>query len=1716
MTAAETSGPSRAGLRLACLAVPLLALATFLLAAPAGAQATAPAKLWTSPLDGVPGSEAGRLHGPRGIGVNPSNGHVFVADDGNARIDELSAWGVFVKAFGWGVRDGAEEAQTCGPGANPPSPCQQGIPGSGAGQLFEPLGVAVDGAGDVYVDEPGDFYGQPANFRVQKFNSAGEFLLTFGGGVITGGAAGSGDLSAGSKTVTSVTTTAKAFEAGQTITGAGIPPETRITDVGVGTLTLSKAATASGSGVSLSVAEGAGNVPTNERQRIALAGSPTGGAFSLTLPAGATGGTVSVGSNHVTATTTAASGSFHVGDATNVTSARGKGDLAEGSKTVTGLATASGSFQAGQPIKGEGIPAGATIAALGPGTLTLSEAASESGEEVSLTAFTKIAAIDAEDGSLTLSANASSSVPNGQVEATETTASLPFNAAATEAQEALEALPAIGAAGASVSGPPGGPFTVEFEGALLGDTNVPQLRADSSPLRGPQTVTLRNVTGGKLSLLFKGQTTGAIGKGDHTLGSNVVTNVTTTSGALAIGQLISFNGELHTIAALGPGPGTLTLDAPSKTTGSGTQFEAFDLASNATAAAVQAALEGLSTVGSGNVSVSGPAGGPWQVSFTGALATAKQPLLSIAGQGGLQRGPDSRLEVANPTAVPSTLAQGGGAAEICTAAHAADCRGGLPEGTEAEPGQFRDAHPTESAATANGGGASASGNKIAIGPNGDLFVGDREGIEEFEADGTPLAEVPIPTTPYEEETVQSLAIDAEGNLYAGLWGEQAAFKLSPTGSLLHRYAVERFENTRAPEALAASAAGELYAAQPRRSGSNSATIDSRVIEFDAGGGLLIPDKEEEEGEKERGEPPFGQLPPVGPGESIIPVGLATSSACGIQGDDLYVSFAGTQFAQLRAYGPPPQDITPPCEAPPKVPPTIADSYALSAGTDNAVVQARINPHFWPDTTYQVQYGTGKCSEGGCTQTAPASPATLVNRILDEAVRSGGVSLAGLAPDTTYHYRFVAQSGGGGPVLGPEASFTTGQEPLPAKIDCPNQAFRGGPSATLPDCRADEMVSPIDKNGADVVALSNLSGQPTAFDQSATEGGKLTYSAYRAFGDATSAPYTVQYLATRHERGSEGEGWSNHAISPSRGTSLLELGRSVDTEFRAFSPDLCESWLVHDSDPPLAPGAIAGYPNVYRRTDCGAAADSYEALSTAEPPATQPGTYILDPQGVSADGSHAVFRAAAKLSANADAGTNEQCYESLGEGEPLRLVSVLPDGSASEADCSLGTVNGAKAATPIRSAQVSHAISANGQRIYWTARSGDGTGQIYLRNEGKDPTAKVSGVLADEPAAHFLAASADGSRALFIVEEQKSPLNGNLYEYSAAKAKATLIAKHAIGLLGASEDATRLYFVSTEALAAGAVEGEPDLYFREAGKALRFIAVLSGADARAQCSFCITPIASELVKHAASVSPDGLHAAFMSSAQLQAGFDNTDAQSGEPDAEVYLYDAGASVGARALLCASCNATGARPGGRELLYDHKQSGLWAAAQLPLASTQIYAPRVLSADGSRLFFESYEPLVLRDTNAKQDVYEWERSESTEECEEDGAELYVAADGGCLSLVSSGQSSQDSELIDTSADGSDAFFTTGSSLLPQDPGLIDVYDARTEGGFPAPAGIAPECEGAACQSPAEAPNDPTPASSSFEGAGNVKEEAPKPRKKKRHGHKRHRNTAKNGRSHR
>jgi len=128
---------------------------------------------------GSQGSGAGQLQTPLGVAIQQSNGAVYVADSGNARIVKFDAKGNFIAAWGWGVKDGQAQAEVCM--AN----CQAGIPGSGPGQFSQPTSIAVGNTSGPSGNKV--FVGDAGNNVVLKFDADGNFLSSIDGTTTTQG-----------------------------------------------------------------------------------------------------------------------------------------------------------------------------------------------------------------------------------------------------------------------------------------------------------------------------------------------------------------------------------------------------------------------------------------------------------------------------------------------------------------------------------------------------------------------------------------------------------------------------------------------------------------------------------------------------------------------------------------------------------------------------------------------------------------------------------------------------------------------------------------------------------------------------------------------------------------------------------------------------------------------------------------------------------------------------------------------------------------------------------------------------------------------------------------------------------------------------------------------------------------------------------------------------------------------------------------------------------------------------------------------------------------------------------------------------------------------------------------------------------------------------------------------------------------------------------------
>ncbi len=653
---------------------------------------------------------------------------------------------------------------------------------------------------------------------------------------------------------------------------------------------------------------------------------------------------------------------------------------------------------------------------------------------------------------------------------------------------------------------------------------------------------------------------------------------------------------------------------------------------------------------------------------------------------------------------------------------------------------------------------------------------------------------------------------------------------------------------------------------------------------------------------------------------------------------------------------------------------------------------------------------------------------------------------------------------------------------------------------LPDGRAYEMVSPPKKAGevippepvgqlggscGDCLPGGNEQMMPM---QSSSEGESALYLGQPFTGGLASGPN--EYFAPRSSAG-----WGIQSLS-----SPTTTGRFV-----AFSADLAHGVLAQAS-PPLSPQAPTrpgegGFPNLYLREG-----GALQTLITAEPPNRDPGNFRISFGGANAGSAlvpafeHVAFEAndalteavpgIAPVAPEVDA--SEECafpgadcnlYE--WEGGELGLVNVLPGNGAAATGAVIGSGRLLVFSSPqLQQPNIEAAISGDGSRIFWSSEE---TGHVYVRVDGEE-TLEIPGPASckesvpREERVCFLTASPDGSTVLLS--------DGKIYELNGAgsayveSVDLTEGEEGFLGILGASEDLSRVYFIDTEALTEESEENENgehaeaserNLYAWDDGE-LGFIGILAPGDngfsTRSYGAWAASPS-----QRTAQVTSDGAFLAFMSLAPLT-GYDNTlrgggNCRSSNSPAcrEVFVY----SADSESLVCSSCNPSGEQP-----LGDSNLS-------LLRSTSPFRQPGNLSREGDgRLFFESQDALSPGDSNGNiQDVYEWE-PQGVGSCNRDE---------GCVYLISSGQSRNDSMFMDSSESGDDAFFITRERLLPlrDKDQQLDLYDARVGGGFeeasPAP------CNPEVCAGPlASAPAQPAFGSEELTGPVNPKPKRCKP----------------------
>jgi hypothetical protein len=695
------------------------------------------------------------------------------------------------------------------------------------------------------------------------------------------------------------------------------------------------------------------------------------------------------------------------------------------------------------------------------------------------------------------------------------------------------------------------------------------------------------------------------------------------------------------------------------------------------------------------------------------------------------------------------------------------------------------------------------------------------------------------------------------------------------------------------------------------------------------------------------------------------------------------------------------------------------------------------------------------------------------------------SLGGLGAGETYHFRLVATGHGSG--VGPDETFTTQES-----------SFAG-----LPDGRAYEQATPVLKNGTSAQGETNTV-------EAAANGAGVTYYATAGLPGGVGAQQFPSYLSTRK---ADGTGWSTQGLLPPATTG--PRGKILN-------------W-TEDLEGVYSYNKLLGLPVTLLLKETGGG--SLTELASDEVSSTAEGTYGVS--GSSADGDEVYFEdASAALTPGAEAGRSN-AYLWNRESGTLVLAGVLNNGLAPPEGSFAGpydwfrrtdTKQAPKSLNYYTKAE--HVISADGKYIFFTAA---GSGRVYMRKnplQGQSPldgdgrcadqslacTVEISGpedgIDDTEAPASFVGATADGSKAFFLSSGRLTAdarvgaeASSELYEYDTDSETLRDVAPDSespsgtevLGVLGMSRDGSYVYFAANgvltdspnpegEAAAAGdcrsgSEKGSCNVYLAH-GSTISFVARLRPLQGQEEVSdernWAPTALlVAGQAEATARVSADGKTLLFTSSGQITAyksgGF-----------SELYRYRADGGP----LSCISCNPTNEAPHGAARLQALRTR--FSGPNLPFG----ILTRNLSASGNRIFFDSPDKLVSADDNEVNDVYEWEADGS-------GSCTSSSQEEGCIYLISTGTGEQPAYFGDADESGGNVFFFTGQQLVGQDKDeLVDVYDARIDGGIGAqnPPAPPPPCEAEACR--ATFPSSPIPfasGSSSFNGPGN-----PEPKRKR------------------
>lgn len=620
---------------------------------------------------------------------------------------------------------------------------------------------------------------------------------------------------------------------------------------------------------------------------------------------------------------------------------------------------------------------------------------------------------------------------------------------------------------------------------------------------------------------------------------------------------------------------------------------------------------------------------------------------------------------------------------------------------------------------------------------------------------------------------------------------------------------------------------------------------------------------------------------------------------------------------------------------------------------------------------------------------------------------------------------------------------------------------GAALAALPDGRAYERVSPVEKSGSEAGARS---GDGPSYSLATTDGSRLLYFGSGAQGEDVQRGIDRFFTADRTS-----SGWVARAAIP--GAQVKEVGYfhqplalQVSDDLRRFLFNVPARYLTEQ--PPALPfsqndGLILG--------ETGGPLTWVTRPTNPDPvpkPEEHPYQATYWPSGGAPDLGRFYFAARAILTPEDEvlrpfAGTIGSFY--VYEAGQLRNAGVLPDGTIDpEGAAPAGATHspfygGYPGGNQIQPDFFNNQVSADGTKALFVSPDPNAgssrPSQLYLRTAGAGTVlvSKLDGTETPAPSGAAWAAqpnvstvqvayaygARDGSAVIFQSVDPltaDAPNDGTTkrYRYDVASDAITYLPGAAGTVLAAADDLSRFLVLSEDL-------SQIRVWSRQGGTKVISPITLPG---------------SQWVVSPARATSNGSTFAFETNGTLP-GHPNP----GEV-AQVFRYD----VASDALTCVSCPADGSAPTGHARLSNTTPT---------TGNGALRASRGISGDGKWIFFDTVDSLRPKDVNGKRDVYRWH--------------------DGAVELLTTGTSSADSYLLDNGVDGRDVFFATREGLLPDDTdGGYDVYDARIGGGFPV-AVTPPRCT--ECQGPPPPPPGATsPASGSFTGPGNLAEEAERP----------------------